>query len=155
MKTILDACCGSKMFWFQKHHKNTVYVDNRKLTTYLCDGRHLSIQPDILADFQELPFDNETFYHVVFDPPHLKQAGQNSWLSQKYGVLPRNWPDMIKNGFNECWRVLKVNGTLVFKWNEEQIPLKEILKLAPDEPLYGNKRSKTHWIVFFKSEAMQ
>lgn len=26
---ILDACCGGKMFWFDKNHKDAVYVDNR------------------------------------------------------------------------------------------------------------------------------
>lgn len=28
-KKILDACCGSRMFWFNKENKNTVYMDNR------------------------------------------------------------------------------------------------------------------------------
>jgi len=26
---ILDACCGSKMFWFDKEHNETCYVDKR------------------------------------------------------------------------------------------------------------------------------
>lgn len=26
---ILDACCDSKMFWFDRQHKETVYMDNR------------------------------------------------------------------------------------------------------------------------------
>ena len=38
---ILDACCGSKMFWFDKEHKETVYMDKRTLDTTLCDGRKL------------------------------------------------------------------------------------------------------------------
>ena len=25
-KMILDVCCGSKIFWFNKHHKNTIYM---------------------------------------------------------------------------------------------------------------------------------
>ena len=36
------------------------------------------------------------------------------------------WKDMIKKGFQECFRVLKPNGTLIFKWNECRIPIKEI-----------------------------
>lgn len=47
-------------------------------------------------------------------------------------------------------RVLKANGTLVFKWNEDQIKLKEILDIIEYRPLFGNKRSKTHWLVFMK-----
>ena len=38
---ILDACCGSKMFWFDREHKETVYMDTRTLDTTLCDGRKL------------------------------------------------------------------------------------------------------------------
>ncbi|BDQ51061.1 hypothetical protein EfsSVR2281_28720 [Enterococcus faecalis] len=55
-----------------------------------------------------------------------------------------------KKGFSECMRVLKPNGTLVFKWNEDQIKLSEILSIIDYEPLYGNKRAKTHWLVFMK-----
>ncbi|EAE5327699.1 SAM-dependent methyltransferase, partial [Listeria monocytogenes] len=28
----------------------------------------------------------------------------------------------------------------------------EILKVIDHEPLFGNKRSKTHWLVFMKEE---
>lgn len=41
-------------------------------------------------------------------------------------------------------------GTLVFKWNEVQIPFSEVVKLAPEEPLFGDKRKKTRWVVFCK-----
>lgn len=27
-KFILDACCGSRMFWFNKAHPNAVYMDD-------------------------------------------------------------------------------------------------------------------------------
>lgn len=151
MKKILDACCGSRMFWFDKENKNTIFVDNREIDTRLCDGRRLIIKPDIVADFKDMPFEDNTFYLVIFDPPHLKQAGENSWLAKKYGTLDKQtWPQDIRQGFNECIRVLKPNGTLIFKWNEEQIKLKDILKVIEYKPLFGNKRSKTHWLVFMK-----
>lgn len=151
MKKILDACCGSRMFWFDKENKNTIFVDNREIDTKLCDGRRLIIKPDIIADFKDMPFEDNTFYLVIFDPPHLKQAGENSWLAKKYGTLDKQtWPQDIRQGFNECIRVLKPNGTLIFKWNEEQIKLKDILKVIEYKPLFGNKRSKTHWLVFMK-----
>ena len=41
-------------------------------------------------------------------------------------------------------------GTLIFKWNEEQIKLKDVLACFDKNPLFGNKRSKTHWLVFIK-----
>jgi ubiquinone/menaquinone biosynthesis C-methylase UbiE len=147
---ILDACCGSRMFWFDKKHKETVYMDKRTLDTTLCDGRKLIVKPDILADFRNIPFDDETFYLVVFDPPHLLKAG-DTFLKLKYGRLDETWKEDIKQGLTECWRVLKQNGTMVFKWNEEQITLPMVKHLLPCEPLIGQRRGKTIWLVFFKS----
>jgi len=150
MKKVLDVCCGSRMFWFNKQNEDVVFMDKRKLEDTLCDGRKLIVKPDVIGDFRNMPFDDETFYMVVFDPPHLLKAGENSWLAKKYGKLATSWRTDIKKGFEECMRVLKPNGTLIFKWNEEQIKLNEILKLTEYKPLFGNKRSKTHWIVFMK-----
>ena len=41
---------------------------------------------------------------------------------------------------------------MVFKWNEEQIKLKDVLATIKYKPLFGNKRAKTHWLVFMKSQ---
>ncbi|MEQ3307276.1 SAM-dependent methyltransferase [Fusobacterium varium] len=152
MPRILDVCCGSKMFWFQKNRKDTIYMDNRELEDTLCDGRKLEIKPDLIADFRNIPFNDNTFKLVVFDPPHLLRVGENSWLKKKYGKLGHNWQEDIKQGFSECFRVLEKNGILIFKWNEEQIKLNEILNLTPQKPLFGNKRAKTHWLIFMKEE---
>lgn len=152
---ILDACCGSKMFWFDKENQEVTFMDNRDLDTTLSDGRKLIVTPDILADFSDIPFEDNSFYLVVFDPPHLKTGGDKSWLIQKYGRLNKDWPEDLKQGFNECMRVLKPNGTLIFKWNEEQIKLSEVLKCFSQQPLFGNKRAKTHWLVFMKLEGQQ
>lgn len=150
MERILDACCGSRMFWFDKQNEDVLYMDNRQLSDTLCDGRTLNVNPDVIADFRDMPFENETFYLVVFDPPHLIKAGEDSWLAKKYGKLDELWQFDIQQGFNECMRVLKPNGTLVFKWNEDQIPVNEVIKAIGQRPLFGNRRSKTHWMVFMK-----
>ena len=85
MELILDACCGSKMFWFNKEHPNTIFMDERSLETTLCDGRMLKIAPDIIADFKNIQFPDNKFKLVVFGPPHLIKAGEDSWLKLKYG----------------------------------------------------------------------
>nr|WP_308743231.1 methyltransferase domain-containing protein [uncultured Anaerocolumna sp.] len=149
-KVILDACCGSRMFWFNKQHPNAVYMDNRELEDALCDGRNLIVKPDIIADFRNIPYKDNSFKLVVFDPPHLIKAGDNSWLAKKYGKLNESWPTDLKQGFDECMRVLEPGGTLIFKWNEEQIKLKQVLNAIGQQPLFGDKRSKTHWLVFMK-----
>lgn len=151
MKNILDMCCGSRMFWFDKENDRVLFMDKRELDTELCDGRKLIVKPDLIGDFRNMPFENNTFDLVVFDPPHFIQLGETSWMAQKYGVLNKEtWKEDISKGFSEAFRVLKPNATLIFKWNEEQVKLSEILKLTDVNPLFGNKRSKTHWIVFMK-----
>lgn len=65
-------------------------------------------------------------------------------------VMGGNWKADIKAGFAECFRVLRPFGTLVFKWNTEQIPFSEVIKLAPEQPLFGDKRVNTRWVVFCK-----
>lgn len=150
MARILDACCGSRMFWFNKENEDVLFMDIREEEHILCDGRTLEVKPDVVADFRDMPFDDESFYLVVFDPPHLINAGDDSWLAKKYGKLDELWQFDIRQGFNECMRVLKPNGTLIFKWNEDQISLQEILSVIDYKPLFGNRRSKTHWLTFMK-----
>ena len=154
-KEIVDVCCGSRMFWFDKGNKDVLFVDNRTLETTLCDGRNLSVNPDFVMDFRNLDLPDSSFSLVVFDPPHMTSLGENSWMAKKYGRLNKEtWREDISKGFNECFRVLKKNGVLVFKWNEYDIKVSEILSLTPHKPLFGHpsgKLQKTHWIVFMKN----
>ena len=153
-KKILDPCCGSRMFWFDKENPDVLFGDNRELDTNLCDGRRLQIKPDVKMDFRDMPFKDRDFKLVVFDPPHLKQIGETSWMAQKYGKLGENWKEDIAKGFNECMRVLEPNGILIFKWNEQQIKVSEILSLIKYRPLFGHKSGKlqkTHWMCFMKT----
>jgi len=162
MKHILDVCCGSRMFWFDRKDPRAVFVDKRKeehmLTDKYAEGgkRPLVIAPDFQADFTNLPFADETFALIIFDPPHLVRVGKESWLAKKYGRLEGDWKEELRKGFSECFRVLKPEGTLVFKWNEIDVPISQILSLTPRQPLVGSrggKAAKTHWIVFSKTEA--
>ena len=157
-KKILDPCCGSRMFWFDKKDERAVFTDKRSERHTLCDGRELIIEPDMEMDVTNLQFDDEQFHMVVFDPPHLNKIGDNSWMAKKYGKLDETWPKMIKDGFAECFRVLKPNGTLIFKWNETQILTKDILALTDQKPVVGHisgKRANTHWICFLKDGGNQ
>lgn len=146
---ILDVCCGSKMFWFKKSHRDVVYMDIRREVFDIYD-KHVDVNPDIVGDFRNIPFLDNTFSMVVFDPPHLRWAGKKSIMRAQYGQLGDSWRDDIKKGFSECIRVLKPGGFLIFKWSESQIAIKEILKLTKETPMFGNKRGNTHWLVFMK-----
>lgn len=156
MKPILDACCGGKMFWFDKSNPSVLFADIRRKNYTACDGRKIKIQPDIEMDFRKMPFEDNRFHMVVFDPPHLRGAGKSGWMAQKYGSLGPEWRDDIKSGFNECMRVLRLNGTLIFKWNEEKILVSELIKLLGVNPLFGHRTrqsSKTIWMAFMKLDS--
>lgn len=154
-KFILDACCGGRQFWFNKHHPNTVYMDNRvEEKGYQADRPNKEIKPDIVADFKNLPYENNSFKLVVMDPPHIIAKGPLFRMTKEYGWLNKEtWKEDIKNGFEECWRVLEDYGILIFKWNEASIKKKEVLKVIGKEPLFGHPNGSkipTHWLCFMK-----
>lgn len=159
---VLDACCGSRMFWFDRKDGRALFADNRRETHSLVDAssvggrRTLEVNPDVVADFTCLPWPDSSFAMVVFDPPHLLRAGRNGWQAKKYGKLTGDFRAMLAAGFRECFRVLKPEGTLIFKWNEHDVPVSEIVALSPERPLVGQrcgKSAKTHWLVFMKPTA--
>ncbi|AMS03226.1 methyltransferase [Gordonia phage TimTam] len=153
MKPVLDTTAGSRMFHFDKENELVLFGDIRSEQHVLCDGRALSITPDVILDFRNLPFATESFKVVIFDPPHLIRVGANAWMGKKYGRLSPTWRDDLAAGFAECFRVLDDYGVLIFKWNETQIPVSEVLELTPYAPLVGHrsgKTARTHWITFLK-----
>lgn len=159
-KKILDVTCGSRTIWFNKHNPAAIYCDIRKeeLTGIWKSEsgqseRTCIVDPDIQCDFTNLPFADNTFALVVFDPPHLKYAGATGWLAKKYGKLDEHWPEMLHDGFQECMRVLKEDGVLIFKWAETDIPAQKVWKAIGQKPLFGHhsgKRSNTFWACFMK-----
>lgn len=149
---ILDVCCGSKMFWWDKNEPHTTYMDIRE-EKFELHGKKINVQPDIISDFRDIPFEDNTFNLVVFDPPHLLWAGKNSIMKAQYGQLDKDtWKEDISRGFDECMRVLKVGGTLIFKWSDVQVNVGKVLEAIPYVPLVGQKRGTTHWMVFMKFE---
>lgn len=154
-KKVLDVCCGSRGMWFDKHDERALYLDKRHEThsnSYASGKKSMTIAPDIIGDFTDIKKPDNSFYLVVFDPPHIKRNALGE-ITKRYGNLEGDWKEMIREGFKECFRVLKPNGTLIFKWNEVQFPIKEILELTKHKPLFGHKSGKkmqTHWVAFIK-----
>src|SRR3990167_7456345 len=147
------------MMWFEKHHPNAVYIDNR-----LANKGHIQkgfnpnheVRPDIVMDFRKMDFEDKCFKLVVFDPPHLTSLTKTSIMRKKFGCLnAETWQSDLQKGFSECWRVLEDYGILIFKWSDSEIPFKNVLNLIKQEPLFYNitnykSTSVTKWFCFMK-----
>jgi SAM-dependent methyltransferase len=153
---VLDACCGPRGMWINKNDHRALYVDRRSevwAKEYPCGSYEYRIEPDLIADFTDLPFPSETFSLVVMDPPHIPQETDTGQIVRQYGRLTGDWKGMLRDGVNEAMRVLKPNGVLIFKWNEVRVPLREILAAIEHARLFGHKAGKkmqTHWLTFLK-----
>ena len=87
--TILDMCCGSRMFWFDKSDERAIFSDIRKEGYTLRNGRRLIIS--------------------------LESVGDNAWMGKKYGRLNKDaWRDDSRQRFKEAFRVLRPHGVLIF-----------------------------------------
>lgn len=157
---ILDATAGSRSIWYQKKHPFVVFMDKR-IEEYQDPRKDRyfvhRVKPMIKGIWENLPFKDETFDMVVFDPPHLIKD-RTKWgrihLEMKYGALyTDNWKHEIQKGSMELFRVLKPNGTFIFKWNEVNKKVEDLLKLFPYQPMFGTitgQKNNTHWILFIK-----
>ena len=155
MKLVLDPASSTRSFYFDKKDSRVLFGDIREKETHLLtNNQTIHIEPDEVMDFRDIPYPDESFQCVVFDPPHRFNLSSESDFIKKYGSLDRErWQEDISKGFTECFRVLKTNGTLIFKWSEVSIPLKEILTLTHHKPVLGHpsgKRMGTHWVLFIK-----
>ncbi|MFW6173545.1 MAG: SAM-dependent methyltransferase [Elusimicrobiota bacterium] len=159
-KLILDCTCGGRTIWFQKDHPNCLYTDIREMPAGFDPSRpKFKVAPDAIMDYRDMDHPDESFYLVVWDPPHIKNLSPKSWFYKKYGSLNgETWAQDIKQGFIECMRVLKPNGTLIIKWSHRKgdnrtVSLKEFLSVIPETPLFGHttgSNSHTYWMTFMK-----
>ena len=160
---ILDVTCGTRSIWFDKEHPLTLYCDRRREHHEKDFGKSTGghkvadIDPDVLCDFTSLPFADNSFSLVVFDPTHVLNLSDKAWMKNLYGTYTSE-QEMMENitiGFHECMRVLKPDGVLVFKWADTSIPAAKIIKAFGQQPLFGHKsgiKMNTHWMCFMKLE---
>jgi len=173
-ETILDATCGGRSIWCedQKDRDDTLYVDMREEAKGFIDeavpeslrpnNPNYEVAPDDVQDYRDLPYPDETFSLIVFDPPHIvRNDGMETLtgvMTKKYGSLhAETWQSDLRRGFEELFRVLKPSGTLVFKFADVDVDHSTVVGLAPQKPLFGTttKNTKNHttrWFVFHKPE---
>jgi len=170
---ILDATCGGRSIWLNENQEreDTLYVDRREEPAGFVDeavsnppnNPNYGVSPDETEDFRDLPYPDESFNLVVFDPPHIVRGDGMKTLTgvmtKKYGSLhAETWQDDLRRGFLELFRVLTPGGTLVFKFSDESVDFRTVVNLAPRTPLFGTtvrgggSNIETRWFVFYKPQ---
>lgn len=117
---MLDATAGNRMMWKNtKTPPNTVFFDKEP---------YLKIPPDIVGIWERLPFRDNVFDTIIFDPPHYPNFGPNSrhanpkshsWFGM-FGTKKKLVRAMAK-GLQEFIRVGKSDVRLCFKWCDTRI----------------------------------
>lgn len=169
-KHVLDATSSFRRAWFpvNRNHPAVVFLDKRSDEELARDWVERS-KHDIIprpplnfsnltvqGDFCHLPYPDNYFCHIHFDPPHLYRIGKSSMYCKLFGKLDKEtWRSVLGQAAKELWRVLAIYGTLNFKWNDRDIKASEVLALFPVSYLYGNssshgQKSCTGWYTFVK-----
>ncbi|MCP3882905.1 MAG: class I SAM-dependent methyltransferase [Sulfitobacter sp.] len=156
-KSILDMTAGPRSMWWDKAHPSTVFLDSRIVPPQPLPHQPTwkGVVPDVQADFTKLPFRDDTFDLVVFDPPHAEVL-ENSISAMKWGSLFGDWRPMIAKGLREGHRVTRVGGSFVFKWHSGRAaPVGDVMRLVPEmTPTFGHRTAKsglTIWLTFYKA----
>jgi len=161
-KTVLDATTGGKHMWHSemKDADSVVFADRRRVEKGALEHQQgWSCNPDVVCDTRDLPFAENTFSLIAYDPPHRVTDGGMKQLAgvieQKYGALmAETWQSDLQSSFEELWRVLQPGGTITFKWADVHKSHDKVIDAIGKTPLYGvtteKDRAVTKWWVFHK-----
>jgi len=171
-KMMLDATAGNRMLWHNKSPPNTVFLDRET---------RLRVPPDVFGCWKKLPFRDDVFDVVLFDPPHHRLFGpkslhkipqSDSWFGEYL-----NRKDFIRDVANAVKEFRRVGKRLCFKWCEssweylekttgrwrrrnENPTLWQMLTLfhgwkeinrLSRKSTYGKSPQTTHWVTFIAS----
>jgi hypothetical protein len=109
---ILDATVNAGRFW-EGSTRPVVGMD--------LDPRH---RPDVVADNRQMPFGDDCFDVVVFDPPHVPNQGrdQSKDFTARFGLGSRspaatgyNFSHLYPAFAREAYRVMRPEGILLAK----------------------------------------
>ena len=174
---ILDATAGNRTMYETKNVNQIVYIDIQK---------KLYRKPTIYADCTRTPFKSKTFHTIFFDPPHrwgcepgdfftfpdlkpkqLKMMGMkgNIYYGLEIYKTKMELIAFIYKAQKEFLRILRDDGLLWLKWNEQYIPLPRILAifknwhilmiLRVNDPTQTMGTHQTYWVCMCKKEGYQ
>src|SRR5689334_13017602 len=105
---ILDLSAGRRAVWFDKTHRDAIYVDIRP-----------EVAPTFVADARALPAEiGEDFDLIVFDPPHKNNAATGK-MAHNYGHwTAEQIKGIVIGSAREAHRVARPDALMAFKWND-------------------------------------
>jgi SAM-dependent methyltransferase len=108
--TILDATVNKGRIWGSSPNIKYIGMDIAE-----------TVRPDVVADNTKMPFADDTFDVIVYDPPHTGDQGKTKvGFGERYGVsVPTNKEGNLFHTYPpfliEASRVLKPDGLLLVK----------------------------------------
>jgi len=115
MKPCLDATAGYRMMWPTKQMEGWVYLDKRP-----------EVKPDLVAMWSNLPFRDNVFEVIMFDPPHLIDRGGMGKIIQKMREKYTTWSrrkDVAPTIFKAAKEFSRVGNILILKWYDDKVSL--------------------------------
>ncbi len=111
----LDPTWGKGNFWTKWRPATLIASDI---------VQHLSPQ-GYSVDFRDMPWEDDQFGAVVFDPPYKLNGTPSLDMDESYGVhIPARWQDrmaLVTDGVQECARVLAPGGFLLVKCQDQVV----------------------------------
>lgn len=113
--SVLDLTSGHRKLWVGKSSEGVLFLDKRK-----------EVKPDLVASNAFLPFQDEVFCGIVYDPSHILKGGgyfPKTTFARRYGYW-KNKSEFLRNleAVNvEAARVLDIDngsGRLLVHWTE-------------------------------------
>jgi len=156
MKPILDATAGNRMMWKNKTPPNIVFIDKEY---------KLRVPPDVFCVWENLPFRDNVFSTILFDPPHMIHSNPLPYLVDPmhsfYGVF-KNKRELVTTIIKAVKEFYRVGERLCLKWYDEYLSLWRLLSLfKPWKECYRlnlitseneNRKQKynTWWVTFVR-----
>ena len=134
---VLDATWGSGRFWSPHFGARSKHVVGLDLSPH---GR-----PDVLGDFTRLPFRDDAFDVVVYDPPYLSDTSKagTSKMDQRFASY-RSEDEAhatVQAGAREAWRVARLGCLVKIQGHihaSRYVDMEAWIRAALDGwPLYG------------------
>lgn len=122
---VLDLTAGYRGIWRTGKLKslgNVLFLDIRKV-----------VHPDIIASNEHLPFKDNSFEWVVYDPPHFV-THSDSYYRTEFGRRFWGWKtksQLVQNIYRVNSEAARVAHRLILKWTvvPDGLPLDAVLKI--------------------------